>query len=97
MKKVYALLLTSLLLTACATAGTKFDFSQARQIGVGMTEQEVVQLMGKPMSVTARGQNQVWVWSYAKAGAFSVDSKSVSVIFQDGRVVEAPTIPDSFK
>ena len=72
MKKVFALLLASLLLTACATAGTKFDFSQARQIRVGMTEQEVVQIMGKPMSVTARGQSQVWVWSYAKAGAFSV-------------------------
>ena len=95
MKKVFALLLASLLLTACATAGTKFDFSQARQIRVGMTEQEVVQLMGKPMSVTARGQNQVWVWSYANG--MTGGSRSISFIMKDGKVSTVPTIPDSFK
>ena len=97
MKRFYFLVLGCLLLTACATAGTKFDFYQARQLKVGMTEQEVTQIMGKPMSVTARGPDQIWVWSYAKAVAFSIDSQSVSVIFRDHRVIEVPTIPDSFK
>ena len=97
MSRLLTLVLACALLIGCATAGTKFDFQNARQLRVGMTEQEVTQLMGKPMSVTARGQSQIWVWSFAKAGAFSIDSKSLSVIFTDGLVSEAPTIPDSFK
>lgn len=97
MNRLVTLLLACTMLFGCATAGTKFDFANARQLQAGMTEQEVTQLMGKPMSVTARGQSQIWVWSFAKAGVFSVDSKSVSVIFTDGRVSEAPTIPNSFK
>ncbi len=97
MKKHVSLMLAALLLTACMSAGTKFDFGQARQLRVGMTEEVVVHTMGKPMSVVSKGQNQVWVWSYAKAGAFAIDSKSVSVVMRDGHVAEVPTIPQSFK
>lgn len=96
MKRILILTLFMLMLVACATAGTKFDFSQARQLKIGMDEQQVTQIMGAPNSVVSRSTGQVWIWSYANANGFSVKSRSVSVVMRDGKVVEVPNIPQSF-
>lgn len=84
--------LLAVFLTGCA--GTKFSYDQARKVQVGMTEAEVTQLMGRPYSVTSRGNEQMWVWSHAKA--FS-GARAVSFKFSNGRVVEVPSIPESFR
>jgi SmpA / OmlA family len=80
------------LLAACA--GTSFDWSQARQIQPGMTEAEVTKVMGKPYSVTSSAKGLIWVWAYT--GSFS-GTRTMSVVFRDGKVVSAPVIPESFK
>lgn len=80
------------MLTACA--GTAFKWDAARQIKTGMSEQEVTALMGSPYLVTSQKNGVTWVWSYADAFA---GAKSVSVVFRDGKVVEPPPIPSSFK
>lgn len=88
----FLLVFTVLLLSACA--GTNFSYDQARQIQVGMTEAEVISVMGSPYSVVSRGEEQMWIWS--RANAFG-QAKSVSFKMKDGLVSEVPTIPASFK
>lgn len=83
---------------ACALvgcAGTRFSFDAARKVTPGMTEAEVVNLMGKPYSVVARPDQQIWVWS--QANGMTGSHQSVSIGFRDGKVITVPTIPDSFR
>lgn len=75
-------------------AGTKFSYDNARQVEVGMTEAQLTNMMGRPHTVVSRGDEQMWVWSYANAFG---GAKSVSFKVKDGVVVEVPTIPASFK
>lgn len=84
--------LTYTLLTACA--GTAFNWSSARQIRAGMSEQEVTAIMGDPYLVTSNANGVIWVWSHANALGASI---SLSVVFRDGKVVTPPPIPESFR
>lgn len=92
MKRLCVAFLAALLIAGCA--GTKFSYDQARKVQVGMSESEVVSIMGKPYSVISRPDGQVWVWSYANG--MSGRSRAVSFLLKDGQVVKAPSIPQSF-
>ncbi|RMM55062.1 hypothetical protein ALP96_00269 [Pseudomonas savastanoi pv. glycinea] len=81
------------LLAACA--GTDFSYDAARKVQLGMSEDQVVQLMGPPYSVVSRVDGQMWVWSHANG--MTGASRVVSFKMKDGKVVEVPTIPSSFK
>lgn len=87
------LLLALVTLSGCA--GTDFSYEEARKVQVGMTEDQVVQIMGPPYSVVSRADGQMWVWSHANG--MTGASRVVSFRMKDGRVVEVPTIPASFK
>ncbi|TWI52985.1 Beta-barrel assembly machine subunit BamE [Pseudomonas duriflava] len=91
MRKFLAAVALAGAISGCA--GTSFDYSQARQVKVGMTEAEVVQIMGRPYSVVSRGDEQMWVWSHANVFA---GSKAVSFKMKGGKVIETPSIPSSF-
>ncbi len=91
MKKINAIILTVLLLTACA--GTAFKWSDARKITPGMTTQEVSQLIGQPTSVTSRDGVLIYVWVWVNT--FS-GTRSLRVDFKDNKAITAPPIPDSF-
>lgn len=91
MKTIPALFLA---FTLAACAGTNFTWDTARQIKAGMTEQEVTSIMGPPYLVKSESGKLTWVWSYADA--FN-GTKVVSVVFSDGKVAEAPAIPQSFR
>lgn len=82
----------SLCLAACA--GTKFSFDDARRVQVGMTETQLQQILGAPAAVVAKGDQVVWVWSYADA---FTGAKSVSFVLKDGLVVSVPNLPATFK
>lgn len=88
-----ALLLTSMAMLA-SCAGTDFSYDEARKVQIGMTEDQVVQLMGPPYSVVSRADGQMWVWSHANG--MTGASRVVSFKMKDGKVVEVPTIPSSF-
>lgn len=81
------------LLAGCA--GTDFDWASARRIKVGMTERELVELMGPPYMVRSGPDGQTWVWSHASL--VSGQTRSVAVSLKDGAVSQAPSIPDAFK
>ncbi|WP_434703061.1 outer membrane protein assembly factor BamE [Pseudomonas sp. Z1-12] len=83
----------ALVLAGCA--GTNFSYDDARKVKVGMTEDEVTQIMGPPYSVVSRADGQMWVWSHANG--MSGASRVISFRMVDGKVVEVPVIPSSFK
>lgn len=87
------LVLAGAALIGCA--GTRFNFEDARQVKVGMTEAEVVERLGRPYSVTTRGDTQVWVWS--QANGLTGSSSAVTFIFKEGKVATVPNIPASFR
>ena len=92
MKNLLCIIAAAALLCGCA--GTNFKFDQARQVEIGMTTADVERIMGKPYMVTTRGAQDIWVYSYCSA---MFATKTVSFVFADGKVVEVPRIPDSFK
>lgn len=75
-------------------AGTNFNWNNARQIKEGMSEQQVLTLLGKPNMTTSTPNGLIYVWSFANG--FTGTARSVSVIMKDGVVVSAPSIPDSY-
>lgn len=85
--------LPMLLLVAAVSgcAGTNFDYDDARQVRIGMTEAQVLDLMDKPYSVAQNGNAEIWVWSRANGLTGSV--RTVSFILRDGVVIGVPKIP----
>jgi hypothetical protein len=93
MRKIVIVAALAAIIAGCA--GTKFSFDRARQVTVGMSEAEVITLMGNPYSVSTLGDKELWIWSYANG--VSGGSRTISFLLNDGRVVETPNIPKSFK
>ena len=91
MKKLIAFLILSL--TACA--GTPFKWDDVRQIQPGMTPDEVTKLIGPPTTVSVTGDMTIYAWAHVNM--LSSSTKSLSVIFRDGKVSKAPSIPAGFK
>lgn len=82
------------LLMLCACAGTPFKWDQARQIKKGMTTSEVTTLVGMPNSVHANNDSLIYVWIYVNS---FTGTRTLTVTFRDGKVINAPTIPEEFK
>lgn len=84
-----------IVLAACGQhriAGTAFEWDNAQRVTVGMTEAEVVALIGKPNSVSTAGNVQVWGWVYSYATFGAVNSRHVSFSFKDGKVSAVPNL-----
>lgn len=75
-------------------AGNSFDWSTVRQIKPGMSETEVVQLLGPPALVKSAGGTVTWSWSYANLMTGNV--RAVSVQFKDGVVIATPDVPKAY-
>ena len=93
MKTKLILITLGLTLVGCA-AGSNLNYGEARKIGVGTSESELVSRLGKPYQIISRGDYQVYVWSHANA--LTGNSGAFSFIVQDGKVLKAPVVPASF-
>ena len=60
----------------------------------GMTLTEAEQILGRPNSVTSTAGTQRVMWLYGTALG---QGASFSVVVKDGKIVEVPPIPDSFR
>lgn len=70
-------------------AGTNFAWEDADKIKNGMTEAEVVEILGRPYLRQQSGNGVVLAWSHASAFG---GAKAVSFRFVDGKVVGGSTI-----
>ena len=93
LRQIHAIILSAAILLLAGCAGTPFTFGQASQVKVGMTEDQLYEIMGNPYMVTSREDGQMWVYSHATA--FS-GAKSVSFETKDGKVIKVPYIPKDY-
>lgn len=80
------------MLAGCA--GTKVNWDRVRNLQPGATEAHVRDQLGAPYSITARGDQQIWVWSHANG--FTGSNHWLALVMKDGKLVDVPKIPDSF-
>ena len=81
MRKIQALLLSLMLFTGCAYA------SKMNRVSLGMTKQEVLKVMGDPVSQKARGDTEILEYRFYTE-AFRYDIDSYWVTLRNGKVVE---------
>lgn len=83
MNRILWALIVSASLTAisCATRGRHVDFERANRVEVGMTEAQVLELMGKPTDVHKDGAGEMWMWIYVQVGPGQSRSESFAVRF----------------
>ncbi|WP_136477286.1 outer membrane protein assembly factor BamE [Pseudomonas sp. DG56-2] len=93
LRHIHRFLLAAVVVTLAGCAGTPFTFGQASQVKVGMTEDQLYEIMGNPYMVTSREEGQMWIYSHATA--FS-GAKTVSFETKDGKVTKVPYIPKDF-
>lgn len=75
------------LLISCA--GTPFDWDDTAKIRNGMTEAEVIAILGPPYSRSQSGGAAILTWSYKGIGS---PARAVAYRFHDGRVTGITTI-----
>jgi hypothetical protein len=80
---------------------TNFKWDSARALKAGMTRQEIIERMGPPNQITvqntAEGLKETYIWFYITYDLFGTNSKSVSAVLLNGKVISVPTVPDSYK
>ena len=86
MNKIIALSLV-FLLSACA--GTNFSWDEVEKVKPGMSESEVIGILGKPTARKQSGDVVVLAWSHANA---FTGAKAVSFKFVDGKVAGSTTV-----
>lgn len=74
-------------LAACA--GTHFRWEDTERIKPGMSEAEVISVLGEPYSKTQSGQTKILTWSYAAGFG---GAKAVSYRLVDDKVISNTTI-----
>ena len=67
-----------------ACAGTNFKWEDTEKIKPGMSESEVVAILGKPYMRKADGTKTKLIWSYAGMGG----TRAVAYVFEDGVMLE---------
>ena len=82
MRYSVAYLALSLILAACG-AGTPFSWEDTAKVKPGMTEAEVIAIMGKPYSRSESGTESTLIWNYASHDG----NKAVALKFENGRLV----------
>lgn len=94
MKALIVTALAAILLSGCA--GSKINWDSARQVKEGMTQEEVVGLMGSPRTVYARNDGiQRYVWVYVNVMTGTTQSASLD-FDKDGRALKGFNVPPSF-
>ena len=78
-------------LAACAAIGEDFDLEAARQVENGMTQEQVIALMGAPPATEEGSGHGKLTWLYAIATPLSYHQKRVSFSLDaEGKVYGIP-------
>jgi hypothetical protein len=84
-----ALIVASLCLALAGCAGTPFEWEDTAKIHDGMTEDQVVAVLGKPYARAVNGRVTVLTYSYATGFG---GAKAVSYRLVDGKVAGTATV-----
>ena len=80
-------------LSACVSMGTNYDPNRVSALHAGMTESEVIGLLGKPNAIATNANGQrVLVWMHSTGSMFGASARTLSLVFgPDDRLLAAPT------
>lgn len=93
-----AIVVSSLIaLSVPAAAAPKFDPAKLQQLEAGMSEAEVVALLGKPSATAYRADGtRVLVFTRIKSGLFSASATSAGLLIgSDGKFLRVLTTVDT--
>jgi hypothetical protein len=82
----------ALLSTGCMSVGTNYDPAAVERLRVGMTEAEVIQMLGKPNQVIGNSDgSERLIWVHSTGSMFGANARSVGLPFgPDGRLTDVP-------
>ena len=93
LRYIHRFLLAAVVVVLAGCAGTPFTFGQASQVKVGMTEDQLYEIMGNPYMVVSQEDGQRFIYTHATAFG---GAKSVSFETKDGKVTKVPYIPKDY-
>ena len=82
----------ALMCAGCVSMGTDYDVAAVDRLEVGMTKQQVIQMLGQPNQVIDyQDGTQRLVWVHSTGSAFGAKSRSVGLPFSaDGTLTDVP-------
>lgn len=85
-------------LIACSVAGCvprhKFTMENARKIKTGMTEEEVIALIGEPTSISVNPMFTILTWSYINT--ITRQYQTVTLYSKDGKIVSQQEMSEQY-
>lgn len=88
--RIPTLTAVAIVIALAGCAGTNYTADQVAQVRNGMTEAEVIAILGQPYQrIQMDGKTAILTWSHATAFG---GAKAASFRFQDGRVASSTTI-----
>ncbi|MFJ7886424.1 outer membrane protein assembly factor BamE [Pseudomonas sp. NPDC096917] len=93
LRHINRFILGAIIVALAGCAGTPFTFGQASKVKIGMTEDQLYEIMGNPYMTVSKDEGQTWVYTHATA--FS-GAKSISFETKNGVVSKVPYIPKDF-
>lgn len=90
--KKYAVFAAALMLAGCVSMGTNYDPAAVQQLQVGMTKDQVIQMLGKPNQViNYADSSEKLIWVHSTGSMLSATARSVGLPFgADGKLTEVP-------
>lgn len=82
----------ALMCAGCVSMGTDYDTAAVDRLEVGMTKQQVIEMLGQPNQVIdyADGSQRL-VWVHSKGSMFGANARSVGLPFgPDGTLTDVP-------
>jgi outer membrane protein assembly factor BamE (lipoprotein component of BamABCDE complex) len=88
------LITMSIVLLLGCSAGKHIEMSNIQSISIGMTEDQVIGIMGTPVASEIIGKNgeKALTWGYLET--FTMTHEIYIVIVKDGKIIKAPKYPD---
>ncbi len=82
----------ALMCAGCVSIGTDYDVAAVDRLEVGMTKQQVIEMLGQPNQIVDYDDgSQRLVWVHSTGTAFGANARSVGLPFgSDGRLTDVP-------
>jgi len=82
----------ALALAGCVSMGTNYDVTAVDSLRVGMTQAEVIGLLGQPNQVVTNSDgSKRLVWVHSKGSMFGANARSIGLPFdREGKLTDVP-------
>jgi len=92
MREHFVVAIAALLLAGCVSMGTNYDVAAVDRLQIGMTEAEVIRLLGQPNQIVTNSDgSERLVWVHSTGSMFGANARSVGLLFgPSGKLTSVP-------